>query len=240
MTFVTNDPLEKSVIKELQDWVLVGLSKPNEFFNGLPPCPYAQKAWAEEKVAVIFRYETSWQPLYSVISQYDDTFDIAVVVSFGVPEQPEDFHENLAGLNQAISDGMFIDQDIWLMGYHPEDEEADFVNDTMVVEAFAEQPYSMVFVQRLTKIQEAAYKLVDKGYYSNYLDDLSFCGQYAKREQFYQRLRSKENGRNEKETPGEEGRRRSDAEAEARCDASGWFTETYEKRWKLGNERKSA
>ena len=37
MTFVTNDPLEKSVIKELQDWVLVGLSKPNEFFNGLPP-----------------------------------------------------------------------------------------------------------------------------------------------------------------------------------------------------------
>ena len=116
MTFVTNDPLEKSVIKELQDWALVGLSKPNEFFNGLPPCPYAQKAWAEEKVAVIFRYETSWQPLYSVISQYDDTFDIAVVVSFGVPEQPEDFHENLAGLNQAISDGMFIDLDIWLMG----------------------------------------------------------------------------------------------------------------------------
>ena len=164
MTFVTNDPLEKSVIKELQDWVVVGLSKPNKFFNGLPPCPYAQKAWAEKKVAVIFRYEANWQPLYSAISQYDDTFDIAVVVSFGVPEQAEDFHENLAGLNQAISDGMFIDQDIWLMGYHPEDEEADFVNDTMVVEAFAEQPYSMVFVQRLSKIQEAAYKLVDKGY----------------------------------------------------------------------------
>ena len=240
MTFLTNNPLEKAVIEELKDWTQVGLAMPNEYFNGLPACPFAQKAWAEEKVAVVFNYEKNWQPLYSAISQFDDNFDMAIVVNFGDLGVSSDLHEYLGLLNQAVSDGIFIDKDIWLMGYHPDDDEAEFVTETMVVEGLAEEEYSMVFVQRLSKIQEAAYKLVHKGYYSHYLNDELFCEQYAKREQFYQLLRSDEDGCNEKAKTRQKRTRRGNEEAETRSDAWGWFTEAYEKRWRHGNERKSA
>ena len=65
-------------------------------------------------------------------------------------------------MNEVISQGMFIDKDIWLMGYHPDDEEAEFVAEDVEVEEMVKEPYLMVFVQRLSKIQEAAYKLFIK------------------------------------------------------------------------------
>ena len=44
--------LVDSVSKDIEDWILNFLSKPNEVFNGLPPCPYAKKAWVDGKVVV--------------------------------------------------------------------------------------------------------------------------------------------------------------------------------------------
>lgn len=38
--------------KEIEDWINETLSKPNEIFGNLPPCPYARKAWKDNKVKV--------------------------------------------------------------------------------------------------------------------------------------------------------------------------------------------
>ena len=40
---------------EVRDWIMDVLSQPNEkgIFGGLPPCPYARKAWADGKVKVL-------------------------------------------------------------------------------------------------------------------------------------------------------------------------------------------
>ncbi len=40
---------------EVKDWIMDVLSQPNEkgIFGGLPPCPYARKAWADGKVKVL-------------------------------------------------------------------------------------------------------------------------------------------------------------------------------------------
>ena len=36
-------------------------------------------------------------------------------------------------MNVAISDGMFIDKDIWVMGFHPDDEASGYVEDKILV-----------------------------------------------------------------------------------------------------------
>ena len=67
--------------------------------------------------------------MYSCISRYDDAFDLVIIVDLKNTKNPEDFHEYLDDLNLRISEGMFIDKDIWLMGFNPEDEPSDFVED---------------------------------------------------------------------------------------------------------------
>lgn len=244
MSFFASSDYQKGVIKELKDWTHLGLNVPNEFFNGLPPCPFARQAWLDNKVAVIFDDTNSWQCLYSSVSQFDDVYDMAVVVRKHPLGTPEDLHNYLGQMNQAISEGMFIDKDIWLMGYHPDDEEAEFVAEDVKVEEMVDDPYLMVFIQRLSKIQEAAYKLVHKGYYENYMSDEYFSEQYAKREEYYLKLRRNKNAHeeekacqerwrrsNEEASTRKNARRRSNGKTEAGPDARGWFTQTHERRW---------
>ena len=100
------------------------------------------------------------------------------------------FHEYLDTLNDAISNGVFIDRDIWLMGFHPYDDPNDFIDDNSFMHT-VEEEYAMIFVQRLSKVQEAADKLFKKGYYDNYLKEYDAQEIFNKREQLYRRL---ENG----------------------------------------------
>jgi len=259
MTFFASSDFEKGVISELKDWTHLSLNVPNEFFNGLPPCPFARQAWVDDKVAVIFDDTNSWQCLYSAVSQFDDAYDMAVIVRRNPLGHAEELHEYLGQINEAISKGWFIDKDIWLMGYHPDDDEAEFVDDDMEVEEMVEDPYLMVFIQRLSKIQESAYKLVHKGYYENYMSDQYFAQQYANREHFYLKLRRSNNADEKTKACQKEGRWTSDGKTkaceekgrwrngktkacqkegrwrngktEACSDARGWFTETHENRW---------
>ena len=43
---------EKLIKEEIRSWSSEVLEKPSENYSGLPPCPYAKKAWANEKVRV--------------------------------------------------------------------------------------------------------------------------------------------------------------------------------------------
>jgi len=215
-SFFASTDFEKGVISELADWAHLSLNVPNEFFNNLPPCPFARQAWTDQKVAVVFDDTNSWQSLYSCVSQFDDSYDMAILVRKNHLGPPEDLHEYLGAMNEAISQGFFIDKDIWLMGCHPEDGEAEFVDKNLEFEEMVEEPYLMVFIQRLSKIQEAAYKLVNKGYYDKYMKDPCSSEQYAKRESYYLRLGGTKDERPEK--------------TETSSDATGWFTKTHEER----------
>jgi len=183
--------VERSVYHELVDWSSTVLEKVNPYFNNLPPCPYARQAWADDRVAVIFKYETNKQTLYNTVSQFDDNFDIAIIVDFKFDEDPELFHTYLYEMNDVIADGMFIDRDIWVMGFHPYDEESEFVNEVEhSFEPQIEAEYAMIFVQRLSKLQEAAYKLDKKGYYNTYNGHYNAREIFEKREQLYERLKN--------------------------------------------------
>lgn len=181
--------VEKAVHRELIDWSSEVLSKASPHFNNLPPCPYAQQAWTEDRVAVMFKYESNKQCLYSTVSRFDDNFDVAIIIDFKFDEDPEVFHAYLDEMNDVISDGMFIDKDVWVMGFHPHDEESEFIED-IDFEPHIDAEYAMIFVQRLSKLQEAADKLDKKGYYDTYNSQYNAREIYEKRERLYRRLKN--------------------------------------------------
>tara|TARA_R110002110_G_scaffold362380_1_gene572199 strand:- start:239 stop:829 length:591 start_codon:yes stop_codon:yes gene_type:complete len=181
--------VEQSVHQELLDWSSKVLAKASPHFNGLPPCPYAQQAWISNSVSVLFKYENNKQGLYSTISRFDDLFDLAIIVDFKFDEDPKVFHDYLDQMNDVISEGMFIDRDMWVMGFHPHDEESEFVQD-VDFKPRLETEYAMIFVQRLSKLQEAADKLDKKGYYNVYDGQYNAREIYEKRERFHRSLKN--------------------------------------------------
>jgi hypothetical protein len=182
--------LEQNIVKEICQWSKEALETKSSFFGGMPACPYARQAWADQKVSIMFKYEPSFQVLYTSISQFDDNFELNIIVDMNYEKNPEDFHDYLHSLNICISDGMFIDRDIWLMGFHPDDEPNDFVAEPSEgFEPYVDQEYAMIFVQRLSKLQESADKLAKKGYYKSYEADYNAKELFEHRHQLYRRLK---------------------------------------------------
>lgn len=180
---------EKQICEEILAWSAHTLQKPNPYYNGLPPCPYAQKAWEDEKVILLFKYEYGMQVLYSTLSQWEDAFDLAIIVDLNFKKDPDEFHDYLEQINQAVSDGFFIDRDMWVMGFHPHDDANDFVDDQSFMQ-MVDDEYAMIFVQRLSKVQEAADKLAQKGYYDNYLAEYNASEIFEQRANLYRRLKN--------------------------------------------------
>jgi len=181
--------LEGSIQKEIRRWSKEVLEIPSIHFNDVPPCPYAKQAWAEDKVAIIFKHEENYQSLYSGISQFDDKFELAILVDLFNDKPPEAFHEYLDDLNDFIATGAFIDKDIWLMGFHPDDEPNEFVEESLF-EAETDTPYAMIFIQRLSKLQESADKLDKTGYYGIYGTEYNAIEIYENRKKTYRRLKN--------------------------------------------------
>ena len=182
------EPTEKAIVEEIMQWSSDVLEKPSPHFNNLPPCPFARKALVRNKVSILFRKEDSYQVLYSCVSQYDDNFDLAIIVDLYNEKSSDEFHQYLDDLNEAISQGIFIDKDIWVMGFHPDDEPSDFVEDVNFNYEI-DTEYCMIFVQRLSKLQEAADKLDKRGYYDSYDGEYDASDIYERRNELYRRLK---------------------------------------------------
>lgn len=180
-------PDEREIVEEIQAWSAWALEKPNPFFNEMPACPYAKRAWQEGRVSVIFKYGGN-QCLFNVLTEFNAAFDLVMLVDRNTRQTSEQFHDYLDGLNDAISRGIFGDRDLWVMGFHPDDDANDFVDDG-TFEPHVNTPYALIFVQRLTKVQEAADKLKEMGYYDAYLEEYDASELFAKREALYRRLK---------------------------------------------------
>ena len=180
-------PDEREIVQEIQAWSAWALEKPNPFYNDLPACPYAKRAWQDGRVSVIFKYGGN-QCLFNVLTEFNTAFDLVMIVDRNTRQTSEQFHDYLDGLNDAISRGIFGDRDLWVMGFHPDDDANDFIDDG-TFEPHVNTPYALIFVQRLTKVQEAADKLKEMGYYDAYLEEYDASELFAKREALYRRLK---------------------------------------------------
>ena len=182
---------EEAIRKEIRQWSSVALEEANPNFSNMPPCPYAKSAWAEKKVGIGFKDSPGFQDLTTIISTFDDRFDVVIVVDL-VFKEAEEFHYYLEGLNGAIAEGIFIEKDIWLMGVHPDDVEhgSTYAGDAVEFIEKTGDPYAMIFVQRLSKLHEASQKLKDTGYYDKHLERFNGEDIYKTREAYYRRLKN--------------------------------------------------
>ncbi len=184
---------EKSILLEIRSWSDKVLEKKNKNFNNLPACPFAKQTWNNKKVSFSFKHEKHYQSLYSLISKFTDDVDVVILVDTLYEKNPDVFHEYLDSLNQAISDGFFIQKDIWLMGFHPEeigDNEA-LEEHSFDFEPIVSDKYAMIFVQRLTKLQEASESIEKLGYYETYFKSELFDKQaFNIRKKLYERVKN--------------------------------------------------
>ena len=176
--------LEKDICNEIRAWSAYALEEKSSHFNGFSPCPYAQKAWEDNRVSIVFKSSASYQPLYDVISQFEDTQDVVLLVDLFYPHSKV-FHQKLEQVNEDIAEGSFKDKDIWVMGFHPEDEPNELIDDG-TFDQQVDTLYAMIFVQRLSKLQEASQKLAALGYYDGYTGNYSL---FEKRTEVHRRLK---------------------------------------------------
>ena len=182
-----NKHLEESIRKEIRDWSKHSLEKANENYNGFPPCPYAAKAWIDNKVDIQFKYDLSPEKLYENISHYNDKYELIILVDLEYELEPDRFHGYLEGINEAISNNAFQDKDIYVMGFHPEDD----VNEIIESDSFeteVDDVYSMIFIQRLSLLERASEKLRSKGYYNRTYGNYKVDEILQKRNKLFRRL----------------------------------------------------
>ena len=179
--------LEQEIVSEIRAWSKHALEKPNPFFNNLPACPYARAAWEKDMVGVSINHVPHKQALYTLVSAFPDPLDLCILVDLKYEEDPDDFHYYLDRVNEAIADGIFIDRDIWVMGFHPDDDVDEEVFDPNF-EATNDIVYAMTFIQRLSKLEESADTLREKGYYDSYFKDPDMVDIWKTRRNFYRRL----------------------------------------------------
>ena len=145
-------PLVDSASNDIEDWILNFLSKPNTTFAGLPPCPYAKRAWLDGKVLV--RHIHS-QELELAIESFKDSFpDNKDVILFCVDLVSLRTKE-LADL--CISTDKFV-----LLDDHP-----DSVEEIQGV-VLNQGKYAIVFMQRRNQLIDARAELELTDYYKNF------------------------------------------------------------------------
>ena len=179
--------VEDKICEEIRLWSQHALEIPNKNYNNLPSCPFAKSAWANDKVSFAFKNLSDNHLIYTLINYYKDNKDLIIIVDMNY-QNNEDFHNNLNELNEKISKGLFKQTDIWLMGFHPDDDVNDLIDDGSF-EEIVEKEYALIFVQRLSKLQESANKLKKLGYYDKYYKEYNVEDIYEQRENYYRRLK---------------------------------------------------
>ena len=136
--------------KEVEDWINETISKPNEIFGNLPPCPYARKAWKDKKVKVTYDRIVSEQDYEKVKS---GELDLIMIIQQGA--NIDELYEFKHYLENTLGKDFVVLED------HPElKEEVGGMNLNF--------GKPVLFVQNRKKLTEARKFLETKDYYKNF------------------------------------------------------------------------
>lgn len=184
---------EQKIETEIREWSSNVIEMPNPYFNNIPTCPYAKAAWEKDLVKIVFDHEGRDEQLLKFISGYDDDYDLVIIVETDYPDDQEGFHDAIDEVNSLISQDVWGDTDLWVMGFHPLDDESEVLDDESF-EPISEYSYGLVFIQRLSLLQEAANKLETQGYYDVYKGNTEMTRMYEIRKDYYRRFLDEKEG----------------------------------------------
>ena len=157
-------PVEADIRKWSNDFLEV----PNAKLNGLPPCPYARKAWADNKV--VFSINTGLDGLMEEVRKFNDhDYEIVVWAEENLPDM-EYLDGYCDGINELAS---VAGIDLHLMVFHPDYDATEAGLDFLVDEVTDDSlSYCMVFVQLLSKLDDASLYLEKCDYYKHFPEDV--------------------------------------------------------------------
>jgi hypothetical protein len=155
--------------QDIRTWSEKFLSVPNKHFNGIAPCPYARKAFLDDQV--LFTVNTGIDGLLRAVNQYNDHDKDIVIWAEEHPPAMEYLDGFCDGINEVLS---MLGKDMHLMVFHPDydisDVGLDFLDDGGVTDP--NLSYAMVFVQKLSLLDDASLQLEKKDYYINFPQDI--------------------------------------------------------------------
>lgn len=183
-----------SIESDIRDWSKHVLEVPNVHLNGLPACPYAKKAWMDDKVKVVESDDLIVDALLHRKVLHNGK-DLLVVASYRIPNSTQ-LQKTIDALNILSAK-----EDIYYMCFHPdygaEDAELDFLYETEW-QSSIEEEYAMIFVQRLTDVDDKSKHLEKLGYYQAFHTD-DYESLVIKRRQLRNRYHGNETTCNEQE-----------------------------------------
>jgi len=170
---------------ELREWSKTIIEQKTLLCNGLPVCPYAKKCWEEKRVIIESGCEQDWTDLVDRVFETDwKKYDVLIYCDFNLDVSCEAFDARIETMNLFLAK-----KNLWAMGFHIEhDSKGTIVDDDF--EPVYDEPYLMVFVQPLDKLNEASYQLEEQGYYKFWDKDI-FYEFVEKRRQIQNETRKK-------------------------------------------------
>tara|TARA_R100001443_G_scaffold111896_1_gene125048 strand:+ start:785 stop:1303 length:519 start_codon:yes stop_codon:yes gene_type:complete len=150
---------EQNVKEEIRTWSAQVLEKTSVHFGNMPPCPFAKKAWLENKVEIKFGNK---ETVKQVCRTWNGEYSLIIVVTVDWPwEEINDWcdEENDTLSNADLTLMPFVPTDEGGTG-QPDDEAEDW-------EHLIDEPYGMVFIQELSEVNAASVLLEQTKYYEN-------------------------------------------------------------------------
>lgn len=150
---------------EIADWSREVLEVACDSYAGLPPCPFARRAWVDSLVTVevVDNLEEVMIDAYMVDPESEAVLVYALIDSGGL--SVEQFDSALSEFNE-------MDTGIWMMGSHHEAPDNELMPD---FESKTEVDYGLILVQSLKHLVVASDKLRNTGYYDRFEpDDMAY------------------------------------------------------------------
>jgi hypothetical protein len=155
--------------KDIKRWSKEILEVPSKELNNLPACPYAKQVWKNKtyKFDINDKFNTLKDCVNKFVNGNYNNYQIVIWTSYEYPDSQQYFEGYLEGYNESLA---IAGKDIYLMGFHPDfdAEEANLAFLNREYDQEEENEYAMVFVQKLSEVNQASKDLEKKGYYKNF------------------------------------------------------------------------
>lgn len=150
--------------QDIIEWMKGSVFKSNETCSGMTLCPFAEKIYQQKRLKIVTSIESGKTYQDYALTFDKSKYDIIIFADIHYPQTPQELHDDIDLFNNVN-----FKNDIYLMAFHPDetDEAAELFGDFFGSDI--EVPdYSMVFIQKLLKLDDAAKNLEDTAYYDNW------------------------------------------------------------------------
>ena len=189
----------RSITDDILQWSEYYLEPKNKHLGDVPVCPYARMARLQKKYRILechnFAHFQDTIIEGATLAKDPDT-QIVIVGCDEVGYTPEELDSVIDILNRVM-----VPNDIYLMCYHPYDEDEEEEVEFLDTDGCApENEFMMVLIQKFDELEKASDNLRKTGYYDHWPSDY-YEGTVLKR-QSYRRYRNGRQTKNGKEQRG--------------------------------------